>query len=248
MQAIFYQLKTQTCLLGGWAVYYLVNQNFQKATGRTYIGSRDIDLGFHINMKWNQEQLKNSEFATTIKVAERMDFNSVSFRLVKDFDIDTGKELTPEESAKRPLHQIFQLYIDPIVDCIHPEIKNLLGFVPIDEPLLSLVFQEKMRRTQPLFGKDILIPEPRVMLAMKINSGPRRDKEHKLLKDIADIYALLWHSDTKLSKLKEQLFAITPKEKVRKTVQNFSIEDISKVAAILGIDSQEISRVLKEIT
>jgi hypothetical protein len=33
MQAIFAQLKSQTCLLGGWAVYYLVNQNFEKATG-----------------------------------------------------------------------------------------------------------------------------------------------------------------------------------------------------------------------
>jgi hypothetical protein len=248
MQAIFSQLKMQTCLLGGWAVYYLVNQNFEKATGRTYIGSRDIDLGFHINMEWNKEQLKNSEFATTIKTAEGMGFNSVSFRLVKDFDIDTGKELTQEESVKRPLYQIFQLYIDPIVDFIHPEIKNLLGFVPIDEPLLSLVFQEKMHRTQVLFGKNVLIPEPHVMLAMKINSAPRRDKEHKLLKDIADIYALLWNSDIKLSQLKEQLFAITPKETARKTVQTFSPEDISKVATILGVDSQEISRVLKEIT
>jgi hypothetical protein len=67
MQAIFSQLKIQTCLLGGWAVYYLVNQSFQKATGRSYIGSRDIDLGFHINMDWNQEQLQKLEFATTSK-------------------------------------------------------------------------------------------------------------------------------------------------------------------------------------
>ena len=247
MQTIFTQLEKQTCLLGGWAVYYLVNDNFQKSTGRTYIGSRDIDLGFHININWNQEQLKNSEFATTIKVIESMGFKSVSFRLVKDFDIDTAKELTPQESTKRPLYQIFQLYIDPIVDCIHPEIKNLLGFVPIDEPLLSWVFQEKMHKTQPLFGKNIILPEPHVMLAMKINSAPQRDKEHKLLKDIADIYALLWHSDTKISKLKEQLFTITPKEKVRKTIQAFSTGDINKVATILGIDSQEVSRVLKEI-
>lgn len=63
--------------------------------------------------------------------------------------------------------------------------------MPIDEPLLSLVFQEKMHRTQLLFGEIVLIPEPPVMLAMKINTAPRRDKEHKLLKDIADIYALL---------------------------------------------------------
>jgi len=99
MQTIFTQLEKQTCLLGGWAVYYLVNDNFQKSTGRTYIGSRDIDLGFHININWNQEQLKNSEFATTIKVIESMGFKSVSFRLVKDFDIDTTKELTPQEST-----------------------------------------------------------------------------------------------------------------------------------------------------
>jgi hypothetical protein len=248
MQAIFTQLKSQACLLGGWAVYYLVNQNFQKALGRTYVGSRDIDLGFHINMQWNQEQLENSEFATAIKTAENMGFNSVSFRLVKDFNIDTGKELTPEESAKLPMYQIFQLYIDPIVDCIHPETRNLLGFVPIDEPLLSLVFQEKMHRTLQLFGKKVLIPEPLVMLAMKINSAPRRDKEHKLTKDIADIYALLWYSDVKLSQIKAQLFAIIPKEKVTKTVQNFSDEDTNKVAAMLGVDSQEISRVLKEIS
>jgi hypothetical protein len=248
MQAIFALLKSQPCLLGGWAVYYLVNQNFENATGRTYIGSRDIDLGFHVNMEWNQEQLQKSEFAIAIKTAEKMGFRSVSFRLVKDFDIDTGKELAPKESAKLPLYQIFQLYIDPIVDCIHPEIRNLLGFVPIDEPLLSLVFQEKMCKIQQLFGKGVLIPEPHVMLAMKLNSAPRRDKEHKLIKDIADIYALLWYSDINLSQLKEQLFAIIPKETVRKTIRQFTNEDISKAAATIGIDSQETSRVLKEIT
>lgn len=135
------------------------------------------------------------------------------------------------------MHQIFQLYIDPIVDFIHPETKNVLGFVPIDEPFLSRGFQEKMRKTLMLFGKDVLIPEPHVLLVMKLNSAPRRDKVYKLIKDIADIYALLWYSETKLSQLKQQLFVILPKEKVRKTVQSFSNEDISKAANTLGIDS-----------
>jgi hypothetical protein len=242
------QLKGEVCLLGGWAVYYLVNKNFEKATGRNYIGSRDIDLGFHINKEWNKEQLRNSAFATTIKIIEEIGFNSVSFRLVKDFNIDNGKELTPEESAKLPIYQIFQLYIDPIVDYIHPKIKSLLGFVPIDEPLLSLVFQEKMYNTQLLFGKRVMLPKSHVLLAMKINSAPTRDKENKLIKDIADIYALLWYSETKLSQLREQLFSIIPSEQVRKTIQAFSKDDITRVASILGIDAQEISRVLREIT
>src|SRR4030067_3151694 len=185
LQTIFRQLKGESCLLGGWAVYHIVNRNFKKATGREYVGSRDIDLGFHINKDWNEEQLKNSEFSTAIKNIEEMRFRSVSFRLVKDFNIDTGEELTPEESAKLPLYQIFQLYIDPIVDYIHPKIKSLMGFVPIDEPLLSLVFQEKMCNTQPIFGKNVILPQSHVLLAMKINSAPKRDKEKKLIKDIS---------------------------------------------------------------
>ena len=248
LQTIFTQLKGNACLLGGWAVYYLVNKNFEKTTGRTYIGSRDIDIGFHVNKEWNEEQLRNSEFATTIKTIEETGFKSISFRLVKDFNIESGKELTPEESAKLPMYQIFQLFIDPIVDYIHPKIKTLLGFVPIDEPLLSLVFQEKMYKTLLLFGKRVMLPESHVLLAMKINSAPRRDKENKLIKDIADIYALLWHSDIKLSQLREQLFSIIPNEQARKTIRSFSKDDIARVAAILGIDTQEISRVLREIT
>ena len=75
-----------------------------------------------------------------------------------------------------------------------------------------------------------------------------RNKEHKRTKDIADIYALLWHSDIKFSQLREQLFSIIAVEQVKKTIQNFSKDDIARVAAILGINTQEISRVLREST
>jgi len=74
---------------------------------------QEIDIGFHINKDWNKEQLEKSKFISTIKTLENMGFRSVSFRLFKDFNLDNGQELTPEESAKLPLYQIFQLYIDP---------------------------------------------------------------------------------------------------------------------------------------
>lgn len=245
---IFKQLKAPLCLLGGWAVYYIVNENFQKVTGRTYIGSRDIDLGFHINKNWSCEQLEKSEFINSIKTLENMGFRSVSFRLFKDFNIDSGQELTPEESTKLPLYQIFQLYIDPIVDNIHPEIRNMLGFVPIDEPFLSLVFQKAMHTIVPFFGIAMMLPKPHVLLAMKLNSAPRRDKEHKLIKDIADIYALLWHSNIPLPQLKNQLFSICSKEKTRQTIRSFTKQDFVSVSPLLGITPQELTRVLTELT
>jgi hypothetical protein len=229
-------------------VYYIVNESFQKATGRNYIGSRDIDLGFHINKDWNKEQLEKSEFINSIKTLENMGFRSVSFRLFKDFNIDNGQELTPEESAKLPLYQLFQLYIDPVVDYIHPEIRNLLGFVPIDEPLLSLVFQKDMHTVVDFFGKATMLPKPHVLLAMKLNSAPQRDREHKLIKDIADIYALLWHSSVPLPQLKNQLYSICSQEKTSQTIRSVTKQDFANVSLLLGIAPEELARVLSELT
>jgi hypothetical protein len=247
LEQIFKSLKDSACLLGGWAVYHIVNKNFEKATGRQYIGSRDIDIGFHIDKDWTEKQLRESGFVSAIAAIEKIGFRSVSFRLVKDFDMDTGKELTPEEAAKRPLYQIFQLFIDPIVDYIHPNIKNILGFVPIDEPLLSLLFQHKMHTTTNLFGRKVILPKPELLLAMKLNSALRRDKENKRIKDVADIYALMWYSDTDLPELKNQLFSINPREETRKTIRTFTEEDIDRVSKTIGITTKEISRVLAEL-
>jgi len=247
LEKIFKQLPGPICLLGGWATYHIVNKNFEKANGRKYIGSRDIDIGFHIDKEWTEKQLKKSKFVTAIKTIENMGFRYISFRLAKDFDLDTGTELTPEESTRLPLYQIFQLYADPIVDYIHPKIKELLGFVPIDEPLLSLVFQDKMHTKTILFEKTVLLPKPHVLLAMKLNSAPKRDKENKRIKDIADIYALLWYCDITLQQLKKQLFSIHPEEQARKTIQSITKEDIEKASIAIGISAQEISRVLAEL-
>lgn len=247
LEKVFRQIKGEVCLLGGWATYHIVNKNFENVNGRKYIGSRDIDIGFHIGKGWSEEQLKRSEFSTAISLIKDMGFRPISFRLVKDFDSETGRELTPEESAKLPLYQIFQLYVDPIVDYIHPKIKHLLGFVPIDEPLLSLVFADRLCTVTKLFGISVLLPKPQVLLAMKLNSVTNRDKEHKRIKDIADIYALLWFSDMKVAQLKAHLLSIYLGEKARKTVRGFTGEEIGRVSAALGISAGEITRVLAEL-
>jgi len=248
LEKVFKQLKGPICLLGGWATYHIVNENFERANGRKYIGSRDIDIGFHIDRDWTEEQLRESELIAAIRVIEDMGFRSLSFRLVKDFDMDTGRELTLEESSKLQLYQIFQLFIDPIVDNIHPKTKDLLGFVPIDEPLLSLVFQNKMHTLITLFGKKIMLPNPNVLLAMKLDSVSKRDKENKRIKDIADIYALLWYSDIELPRLKDDLLSIYPKETAKNIMRSFTKEDIGKVSSAIGISTQEISRVFAELS
>jgi len=247
LEKVFKLIKDNICLLGGWATYHIVNNNFEKITGRKYIGSRDIDVGFHIDKNWSEEQLKKTEFCTAIKQIENMGFRSVSFRLVKDFNLETGRELTPTESRKLPQYQIFSLFVDPIVDYIHPKIKPVLGFVPIDEPLLSLVFTQRLTTATSLVGTNVLLPKTHVLLAMKLNSVINRDQEHKRIKDIADIYALLWHSDIKITQLRDHLFSIYPEEKARKTTRAFTKEEIERVSTAIGVNTREITRVLAEL-
>lgn len=244
---VFKQIKGEVCLLGGWATYHIVNKNFERINGRKYIGSRDIDIGFHIDKDWSEEQLKQSNFFRALRGIEGIGYRCIGFRLMKDFDRETRRELTLEESKTFPQYNIIHLYVDPIVDYIHPKIKHHLGFVPINEQLVSLVFTDKHCTVTNLFNTQVLLPKPHVLLAMKLKSVINRNDVDKRIKDIADIYALLWFSDIKLDQLKTQLFSIYPREEARKIAHGFKPKEINRVSTAIGISSGEISRVLTEL-
>jgi len=53
------RISAGTVLIGGRAVYLHVNRNFRQARGRNYSGSRDIDIGIHVDRTWSIDELKN---------------------------------------------------------------------------------------------------------------------------------------------------------------------------------------------
>ena len=65
LQKVISALEEPICIIGGWAVFFHVNKSFQKAQGRPYLGSRDIDLGFHLDNNATIEQMKNSSLEKT---------------------------------------------------------------------------------------------------------------------------------------------------------------------------------------
>jgi len=79
---------------------------------------------------------------------------------------------------------------------------------------------------------------------MKLNSVISRDKEHKMIKEIADRYALLWFPGLEIIQLKEHLLHIHHMEKTRKTIRGFTEKGIRNVSATIGISPREIRRVL----
>lgn len=236
LKEVINSLNEPICMLGGWAVFFHVNNRFQKAQGRPYLGSRDIDLGFHM-----EEDLTKSALSQTISILkEKLKFKPLSFRMMKEIHTETAEEIKDGEIV--PAHFIFPMYVDLIVDTIPKNFKRTFGFDPIDEPLLKIAFEKREHVIMKEFEKKLLLPKPELLLAMKINSLPGRDKEHKRIKDICDIFALAWYTDINLNEI--DISKYVSGRSIQTCQKSIADDDLEKVSAQLGHDKEEIRRVV----
>ncbi len=246
LQEVITAVKEPVVILGGWATYFLVNDRYRETTGRTYIGSRDIDIGFHIE---EQVDLAITSFAHSYyMLTKRMGFRPLGFRLFKETHVDTGEELSSDRAKNLPSYMIFPVYVDMVVDMITSRFKEYFGFTPIDEPLLTSVFNDENNRVEVKeFGRRLWLPVPELLLSMKIKSCLNRAKEHKRVKDICDIAALLLFSTEDLNRVSGQIRKILNQEIITGFNSELSNQDIRAVADIIGIDVSVIKNVLSKI-
>ncbi|MEA2054008.1 MAG: hypothetical protein U9O96_02655 [Candidatus Thermoplasmatota archaeon] len=244
LKEIIDRIEEPIVILGGWAVRFLVNKKYRTVTGREYLGSRDVDLGFEMN----KSDLEKTPFARAYrKLIDDLSFRPLSFRLFKEIHAETGEVLDSERAKKLPLYQIFPMYVDLVVDTIPSNFREHFGFTPVDEPLLVYVFAEENNRIERKdLGKIIWIPTPDILLAMKIKSYPQRDKEHKRVKDACDIAALLLF--TSLPNTKGWLNKYLKKEKIVRFKEAITQQEIEKVAEIIAIDVDVVESALLKIT
>jgi len=229
-------------LLGGWAVHMLVNERFKKDNGRVYLGSRDIDLGFSLS--------KGPERASFMRVyrhlTERMGFRPLSFRLFKEIHLETGEMLDGEKAKSIPLFNIFQMYVDMIVDTVPKWFKDRYHFIPINEPMVKSIFEDKENHiVTQAFGKQIWLPATKILVGMKIKSFPDREKEHKRSKDLADLVTLVLYSkDANLDGL-EEIVGLKSIRRFRKTFQH---EDAVQASILTGLDTSVIEGAISRIS
>jgi hypothetical protein len=235
------------CLMGGWAVYLTVNVKFSENNGRNYIGSKDIDLGFHIDPRWSAEELQKSALSQSTSILTGRGFIGTGSRFVKYYNIETKKEITEEESKKKRPYEMFQLFVDTMGDNTHADAEKILGFPLLDEPLLTHVFVDRRSVTVTEFEGRFMIPTPETLLSMKLKSVPCRTKDDKRIKDISDIYALSWHSAVEFQELRRRVQHILGVKYITETVSNFTKDDYLAVSKAIGIDPDEISRVINEL-
>lgn len=223
-------------VLGGWGVYLTVLESYKREHGTPYIGSRDVDVGFHIDPTMSVNALRQSTFSKAIKVIRSDGYCPIgSSRYCKFIRKGTGEILTEEEARSVDIFDLFYLYLDMMVDHIHPKHHEIFNIKVIDEPILARVFNEGNGVTVSIVGNEIVIPPPHLLLASKLLTIPKRQKDDKILKDACDIYAIIWHSPEKF----DSILTLVQEEYPRgceEGLQAITNDIARKAASHLGID------------
>jgi len=247
LAALSKELPDPYLLVGGWAVYLTVNESYQKEHGVPYLGSRDIDLGFHIDGTCDDETLRTCNYSKAQTVLQNVGYvPHGSFRYLKIIKKETGEVLTEKEASKFPQYEVFYLYVDMMVDNIHPNHKQYFKIEPLDEPLIARVFSERCGISKIINGATVMVPPPHILLATKLKAIPNRTKDDKLWKDACDIYAIIWHSQ---SKYRDVLSAVKKdySEYCEKALEVISSEVIARAANHLDVDKEAYIELIEQL-
>lgn len=234
-------------ILGGWAVYVTVNESFRDEHGSQYLGSRDIDVCFHIDSHITGSELKESTFASAIAIVQELGYlPHGSCRYCKMIRRDTGEIITEDVARKIPIHELFYLFVDMMVDNIHPMQEEIFGFKVLDEPILARVFEEGTGVRINLNKLNVFVPPPYLLLATKLRAIPARTNDDKQVKDACDIYSILWHSPTNYRDILTDIRSEYP-EDCNSGFNAIRDEIAGKAATHLGVDIERYRDVIKPL-
>ena len=241
------ELPEPLILMGGWAVHLTVNERYAEEHNAPYLGSRDVDLGFHIDVDASIEELRQCSFAKTLDILRRVGYwESGTSRFCRIIDKGTGRTLNEMEAGNIPLYDLFYLYIDPMVDRIHPLNNEVFKIKPIDEPLLAYAIEKERMREITISEKTILVPQPEVLLAMKLSAFPRRTKDDKKVKDACDIYALIWHSNRPSREIINSIKS-DHSELIEQLMDHFTEDLVVKASYHLGVEPEQFMGVISQL-
>ncbi len=232
------------CLCGGWAVYFTVNDIFKKKKERYYIGSQDIDIGFFIPPMVTRSEFESTSLFKTLEILMKNEFQPDGFRYKKDLFIEKIKGIS---NASQP--DLFSLYIDILVNSYPTSIYDIYPNYFFEVPLLEDVYSnEEYQIRLPKISDNIFIPKRSILTAMKIRSLPTRGKEnHKKIKDLCDIYSLLWFSENSIHENFKELLPFTDSNYLMKLKDSIDDRLASNCERYLGEPEGSIKTILQII-
>lgn len=244
LRTIADMIDVPLCLCGGWAVYFTVNEFFKQKKNREYIGSQDIDLGFSLPSMMTKKQLEDTTLFKTLEALESLGFESEGFRYKKQIQINAKKEDTDTIAD-----DVFVLYVDVLVNSYPPSLYDLHPNFFIQVPLIEKAYQKKKNQVQlSMISERLFMPSRPILTAMKIQSFPNRGiSHHKKIKDLCDIYSLLWFSDSSIHENMNNVCSVIHSSSLKKVKEEIDTGLISECEQYLGEPRGSIATTLQII-
>lgn len=232
------------CVCGGWAVYYTVNDIFKEKKNREYIGSQDIDIGFLLKPMMTKSELESTNLFKTLKILESNGYKPEGFRYRKDV---AYAELGIEDDTEK--NETFALYVDVLVNSYPPSLNDLYPNCFFEVPLLEQVYNNtKYQVKTSSISDNLFIPTREIIIAMKIHSLPSRGNvRHKMVKDLCDLYGLLWYSSKSLKEITKELPKFLEGNSLEQLKNTIDSALMKECEAILGEPKGSMNTVLNDL-
>ncbi|MBS3056206.1 MAG: nucleotidyl transferase AbiEii/AbiGii toxin family protein [Candidatus Aenigmarchaeota archaeon] len=202
-------------IIGGWGVFFHVNENYRKAFGSDYLMSRDIDVFIHSR--------REAEFEKILKESGYIK-SGYFFRYKLLYDREKKKFVSEKESARTPLFNLIEVFLD-----IFSEKKTkIIG---------SWDF-ENLKKAGIKNIQHIPVVDVGTLFNMKCISFFEREKFDKEFKDACDIYALIVYSGEKIRKselLNKTIKKILSRDDICDFIANHVLKDSLKSGLVKKI-------------
>ncbi len=164
-------VKLSWGVLGGWGVFFHVNEKYTQAFGREYLKSRDIDIFVDVR---DEEKF--------LGVIKKLNFNESAypFRYELIYDREKKEIVLPDVAKKTEIFNLIYVFLD----IFSSQETKKLG---------SWVFPElEKARIEMSNGTPLL--DLATLINLKVTAFFEREKLDKEIKDACDLYALLFYS------------------------------------------------------
>lgn len=191
-----------------------------------------------------KSELESTNLFKTLKILESNGYKPEGFRYRKDVSYT---ELGIKDDTEK--NETFALYVDVLVNSYPPSLNDLYPNCFFEVPLLEQVYNNtKYQVKMSSISDNLFIPTREIIAAMKIQSlSTRGDAHHKKVKDLCDIYGLLWYSKKSVNEIIDDVLNFIDVNSIERLRDSVNKDLMSECEGYLGESKGSLNTVLNDL-
>jgi len=146
------------------------------------------------------------------------------------------------------IEENFTLYVDILVNSYPQSYQDISPQSFFEVPLIEKIYNNNQFQVKLLeISEYLIIPTREMMGAMKIISIPSRGKHHKIVKDLCDLYSLIWFADKSPDEIINDISSLLIPNSINRFKESINKDIMSECEEHLGESKGSINTVVSQI-